>query len=99
MNTRTHLYVSRKNALTWLMVLCMIASAVARIAFPGVKGSGEPLSMWYQIFLPITATALYALIALLSGDEMFYKTAIPVWIMVLYSGLWIYDNVSSRMIV
>ena len=99
MNTRTHLYVSRKNALTWLMVLCMIASAVARIAFPGVKGSGEPLSMWYQIFLPITATALYALIALLSGDEMFYKTAIPVWIMVLYSGLWISDNVSSRMMV
>ena len=87
MNNRTHLYVSRKNVLTWLMALCMVASAVARIVFPGMKGSGEPLNMWYQILLPILATTLYALIALLSGDEFFFKTAIPVWIMVIYSGL------------
>ena len=99
MNTRTHLYVSRKNVLTWLMALCMVASAVARIVFPGVKGTGEPLNMWCQILLPIAATALYALIALLSGDEFFYRTAIPVWIMVIYSGLWISDNVQSRMMV
>jgi len=94
-----HLYVSRKNVLTWLMALCMVASAVARIAFPGVKGSGESMSVWSQILLPITATTLYALIALLSGEELFYKTAIPVWMMVIYSGLWINDNVASRMMV
>ena len=99
MNTRTHLYVSRKNVLTWLMALCMVASAVARIVFPGVKGAGEPMNMWCQILLPIAATTLYALIALLSGDEFFYRTAIPVWIMALYSGLWISDNVLSRMMV
>ena len=97
MKTRTHLYVSRNNALTWLMALCMVASAVARIAFPGVKGTGDSLSLWSQILLPIAATTLYALIALLSGDEFFFKTAIPVWMMVLYSGLWISDNVASRM--
>ena len=99
MKTRTHLYVSRKNVLTWLMALCMVASAVARIAFPGVKGSGETLNMWSQIILPITATTLYALIALLSGEEFFYKTAIPVWMMVIYSGLWISANVEGRMMV
>ena len=97
MKTRTHLYVSRKNVLTWLMALCMVASAVARIAFPGMKGVGDPLNLWSQILLPIAATTLYALIALISGDEFFYKTAIPVWMMVIYSGLWISDNVQSAM--
>ena len=97
MKNRIHLYVSSKNKLTWLMALCMAASAVARIAFPGVKGSGESLQVWSQIILPITATALYALIALLDGQENFYKTAIPVWMMVLYSGLWISNNVTGRM--
>ncbi len=99
MKTVTHLYVSRKNALTWLMALCMVASAVARIAFPGLKGSGDALYVWSQILLPITATTLYALIALFSGEEFFYKTAIPVWMMVIYSGLWISANVTSRMMV
>ena len=64
MKMRTHLYVSRKNVLTWLMALCMVASAVARIVFPGLKGSGDTLVVWSQILLPITATTLYALIAL-----------------------------------
>ena len=99
MKTTTHLYVSRKNVLTWLMALCMVASAVARIAFPGLKGSGETLYVWSQILLPIAATTLYALIALLGGNEHFHKTAIPVWMMAIYSGLWISDNVQSRMMV
>ena len=99
MNTRMHFYVSRKNVLTWLMALCMVASAVTRIAFSGLKGSGDSLQVWCQIVLPIAATALYALIALVNGEEMFYKTAIPVWMMVIYSGLWISDNVEGRMMV
>ena len=99
MEKRTHLYVSRKNVLTWLMALCMVASAVARIVIPGVKGSGDSLYVWSQIILPIAATALYALIALVNGNELFYKTAIPVWMMVIYSGIWISDNVDGRMMV
>ena len=99
MRNRTHLYVSRKNALTWVMALCMVASAVARIAFSGLKGSGDSLYVWSQIVLPIVATALYALIALFTGEEQFYKTAIPVWMMAIYSGLWISQNVEGRMMV
>ena len=99
MKNRIHLYVSRKNVLTWLMVLCMVASAVTRIAFSGLKGSGDSLYVWSQIILPIAATALYALIALCNGEELFYKTAIPVWMMVIYSGLWISRNVEGRMMV
>ena len=99
MKNRIHLYVSRKSVLTWLMAVCMAASAVARIALPGVKGTGDSAYMWSQIILPIVATLLYALIALLNGDEQFYKTAIPVWMMAIYSGLWISDNVEGRMMV
>lgn len=84
MKRKTHLYVSRKNALTWLMALCLVGSAVARIVIPCVKGSGDSLEVWSQIVLPVAATLLFVLITLLNGKEFFYKTAIPVWLMGLY---------------
>ncbi len=99
MDKRVHYYVSRKNVLTWLMAVCMVASAVARIVIPGVKGAGDSLYVWSQIVLPIAATLLYALIALLSGEELLYKTAIPVWMLVLYSGTWISANIQGRMMI
>ncbi len=84
MKNRTHFYVSSKNLLTWLMALCMVCSAVARIVFVGLKGSDSAAVVWSQIVLPIAAALLYALIALLSGKEQFYKTAIPVWMICFY---------------
>ena len=84
MKNRTHLYVSRKNVLTWLMALCLVCSAVARIVFAGLKGSGDSLQVWSQIVLPIAATLLYVLIVLVNGKELFYKTAIPVWLMGIF---------------
>lgn len=87
MEKRNHLYVSRKNLLTWLMAVCMVGSAVARIALPGVKGTGEAQNVWSQIVLPVAATLLYALIVLLDGKERFYKTAIPIWMLGLYFGI------------
>lgn len=73
MEKRVHFYVSRKNVLTWLMALCMVCSAVARIAIPGVKGTGDTLYVWSQIVLPVAAVLLYALIALLDGKEHFIR--------------------------
>ena len=84
MEKRLHLFVSRKNVLTWLMALCLVGSAVARIAFSGLKGFGDASQVWSQIVLPVAATLLYVLIVLLNGKEMFYKTAIPVWMMGIY---------------
>ena len=84
MEKRIHLYVSRKNVLTWLMALCLVGSAVARIVIPCVKGVWEELEVWSQIVLPVAATLLYVLIALINGKEMLYKTALPVWMMGLY---------------
>ena len=98
MEKRVHLYVSRKNVLTWLMALCMVGSAVTRIVFTGGKGTGDSLYVWSQIILPIAAALLYMLIALISGKEMFYKTAIPVWMMAAYSGIWVSANVESKLI-
>ena len=77
------------------MALCMVGSAVARIIlFSGLEGAGA----WSQIVLPIVASLLYMLIALGSGEELFYKTAIPVWMAALYAGLWIDSNVESGLI-
>ena len=99
MRNRIHLYVSRKNVLTWLMALCMVSSAVARIAIPGLKGSGDRAFLWCQIILPVAASLLYAAIVLLGGKEYFYKTAIPVWMMAAYSAIWIRNNVPGKMMV
>ena len=77
MGKRVHLYVNRRNIAVWLMVLCMFGSIVVRIALPGVV---ENANVWWQIGLPVAAAVLYALIVVFSGDEMFYKTAIPVWV-------------------
>lgn len=93
MEKRVHLYVSRKNVLTWLMALCMVGSAVARIAIlSGIEGTGT----WSQIVLPIAATLLYVCIVFACGNEMFYKTAIPAWMLAIYSGLWVSANVQAR---
>ena len=99
MEKRTHLFVSRKNVLTWLMALCMVCSAVARIVIFGGKGSEDSLYVWSQILLPVAAALLYMLIALFNGKEMFYKTAIPVWMMVIYACIWIRDNIAGQMMV
>ena len=92
MEKRVHFYVSRKNWLTWLMTLCMVCSAVARIALSGLKGSGDSLYVWSQIVLPVAAAALYVLIVLVNGKELFYKTAIPFWMTAVYFAFVITNN-------
>ena len=88
MKEKTRFYVSPKNAMTWLVALCMVCSAVARILFVDTKG----VDLWSQIVLPIAAALLYAAICLLSGKERFYKTAIPVWLMCAYYAFLFIDN-------
>ena len=96
MEKRIHLFVSRKNVLTWLMALCLVGSAVTRIVFSGLKGSGDSLEVWSQIVLPVAATLLYVLIALINGKEMFYKTAIPVWMMGIYYAILPHDIIGDN---
>ena len=74
MEKRTHLYVSRKHPCVWMMGLCMIASAVLRV----VQYNGN---LWLGAILPIMAAVMYALMTILGGKEMLYRTAVPVWLM------------------
>jgi len=87
MKNRIHYFVSRKNALTWLVALCMVCSAVARIVMVGMKGPDASVPVWSQIVLPVVASLLFGAIIIFSGKEMFYKTAIPVWLICLYYGI------------
>ena len=98
MEKRKQFYVSNKNVLTWLMALCLVGSAVARIVITCMKGTGDSAMVWSQIVLPTAATLLYVLILLLNGKEMFYKTAIPVWMIIVYAGIWISSNVQSGLV-
>ncbi len=84
MEKKVHFYVSRKNVLTWLVALCMLSSAVARIVLVGVKGADLYQPVWGQILLPIVAALLYTLTCLFDGKEHFYKTAIAVWLLSAY---------------
>ncbi|MBQ3000800.1 MAG: hypothetical protein IJD63_03525 [Oscillospiraceae bacterium] len=84
MEKRVHFFVSKRNALTWLMAICMVCSAVARIVLIGLKGSDGELQVWNQIVLPIVAALLYAVICIANGKERFYKTAIPFWMLMAY---------------
>lgn len=71
---REHYYVERNNLCVWLMALCMAASAVIRI----MQSNGN---LWIGAVVPITAAAGFALISIFSGDEMLYRTAVPVWLL------------------
>ena len=81
MEKRINLYVNRRSFMTWLSMLCIFASAVVRIVFSCMHIITP--DFWAGLMLPVCATVLFILISLLN-KEMFYKTAIPVWIMGIY---------------
>ena len=74
MESRKHLYVSRKHFTVCLVALCILASAVSRI----VLFSGN--HVWSSAVWPSIAAVLYVLIVLFSGEEQLHRTAVPVWI-------------------
>ena len=82
MEKRITLFVSRKNALTWIAAVLMVLSIAARIVLACLQIVTPTL--WSGLVLPIAATALFLLILLVWGKEMFYKTALAVWLMGLY---------------
>ena len=99
MEKRQHLYVSRKNVLTWLMALCLVASAVVRIMVYGVKGTDDTMYVWTQLVLPIVASGLYVFIALVRGKETFYQSALAIWLMAFYGGFWANRYFTDRLLI
>ena len=80
MEKRIHLYVKRNHIATWLMAACMLASAVATVVMSRGLVFADT-GFWCGIVLPCVCSIWYALTVLLSGEERFYKTAIPVWLL------------------
>ena len=79
MKTRTVYWIPRINALVILSALCMICSAVVRIVWACGETAISRPTLWLQIFLPIAANLLFALMALTDGRDRLYRTAVPVW--------------------
>lgn len=78
MEKRIHLYVSKKHPALWLAGLLMLASVVARIA---QFSQLEDAHIWRQIVWPAVAVMLFVLMAFFDGEEMLYRTAVPVWML------------------
>lgn len=81
------------------MAVCLAGSAISRIVLYGIHDMPIYTSLWLQMGLPVAATVLYALITLCNGREQFYKTAIPVWLFVLFSAVWVIHNLQGRMLI
>ena len=86
MERRISLYVSKRNALTWIAAICILASTVMRIVLECTDGVPSS-NIWGLVVLPVAATALYLMIALIWGKEMFYKTALAIWLIAVYYGI------------
>lgn len=99
MNKNIHFYVNPKHGWAWLMAVCLAGSAISRIVLYGLHDMPIYTSLWLQMGLPVAATVLYMLITLCNGREQFYKTAIPVWLYVLFSAVWVMHNLQGRMLI
>lgn len=86
MKKRVSFYVSRKHPLVWLAALALIASVILRIAYFCGKGA-DAKTVWLQIVLPVAGCLSYVLILLFDGQERFYRTSVPVFLLAIYYGI------------
>ena len=86
MKRKVSYFTSRKNVFTWLAALVLLASAVLRIAISCEKGA-DAATVWFQIVLPVAACLIYVLILLCSGQERFYRTAVPAFVFAICYGV------------
>ena len=86
MKKRVSFFVSRKNVLVWLAALALVASAIVRIAYSCGKGA-DATTVWLQIGLPVISCLIYVYILLKDGNERFYRTAVPVFLLAIYYGI------------
>jgi len=93
MEKRIHLYVSKKHPALWLTALLILASVVARIA---VFSQMEGVGVWRQIVWPALAVVLFVLMAFMAGEEMLYRTAVPVWMLGICCGWQLYYVLAGK---
>jgi len=93
MEKRIHLYVSRKHPALWLTGLLMLASVATRIA---LFSQLEDTHVWRQIVWPSAAVILFVLMAFMAGEEMLYRTAVPVWMLGICTAWQLYCVLAGR---
>ena len=98
MERKISLFVSRKHAMTWIAAAVLMLSAVARIVLECINGI-PCVNVWAYQVLPVAATVLYILIALVWGKEMFYKAAIPVWMIAVYFAFCVTNFGFSKLVI
>ena len=98
MERKISLFVSRKHAMTWIAAAVLMLSVVARIVLECINGIPCP-NVWFHQVLPVAATALYICIALVWGKEMFYKAAIPVWMIAVYFAFCVTNFGFSKLVI
>ena len=98
MERKISLFVSRKHAMTWIAAAVLMLSVVARIVLECINGIPCP-NVWFYQVLPVAATVLYICIALIWGKEMFYKAAIPVWMIAVYYAICVTDYGFSKLVI
>ena len=76
MEKRIHLYISKKHPALWVACLFMLASVAARIA---ILSQMDDVALWRQILWPAAAVISFVLMTFFAGEEMLYRTAVPVW--------------------
>ena len=80
MRRKTIYWVAGNSPLVILSVLFMVCSAVVRIVWACGEEAVSPLTLWFQILLPIAANVIFVLTLLESGRDRLYRTAIAVWL-------------------
>lgn len=93
MEKRIHLYVSKKHPALWLAGVLMLLSVVARIV---ILSRTESVGVWRQIVWPSAAVILFVFMAFLTGEEMLYRTAIPVWMLGICAAWQLYFVFASK---
>ena len=71
----------------------MLASVVARIA---LFSQLEDAHVWRQIVWPAVAVMLLVLMAFFDGEEMLYRTAVPVWMLGICTAWQLYYVLAGR---
>jgi len=71
----------------------MLVSVIARIA---VFSQVENVGVWRQIVWPAVAVILFVLMAFFDGEEMLYRTAVPVWMLGICTAWQLYFVLADR---
>ena len=70
---------SRRNPLTWLAALAVLAAAAGYIA-NAACGGAEGAALWLRVILPVIACLYFSYQLLANGKERVFRLSLPFWL-------------------